>query len=148
MSLREQIAADMKQAMRAKDVARLDAVRLLRAEIQRREIDEKRELDDNNVLSVIQKIIKQGHDSITQFEKGGRYDLVEKELIMVRVLEAYVPEALGEIELRSLIDKALIETNAQSMKDMGSVMNALKVEIQGRADMSNVSKIVREKLQA
>ena len=148
MSLREQIAADMKQAMRAKDVARLDAVRLLRAEIQRREIDEKRELDDSNVLSVIQKIIKQGHDSITQFEKGGRYDLVEKELVMVRVLEAYVPEALGEIELRSLIDKALIETNAQSMKDMGSVMNALKVEIQGRADMSNVSKIVREKLQA
>ena len=138
----------MKQAMRAKDVARLDAVRLLRAEIQRREIDEKRELDDSNVLSVIQKIIKQGHDSITQFEKGGRYDLVEKELIMVRVLEAYVPEALGEIELRSLIEKALIETNAQSMKDMGSVMNALKVEIQGRADMSNVSKIVREKLQA
>ena len=148
MSLQKKIAADMKQAMRAKDVARLDAVRLLRAEIQRREIDEKRELDDNNVLSVIQKIIKQGHDSITQFEKGGRYDLVEKELIMVRVLEAYVPDALGEIELRSLIEKALIETNAQSMKDMGSVMNALKVEIQGRADMSNVSKIVREKLQA
>ena len=137
----------MKQAMRAKDVARLDAVRLLRAEIQRREIDEKRELDDSNVLSVIQKIIKQGHESITQFEKGGRYDLVEKELIMVRVLEAYVPEALGEIELRSLIDKALIETNARSMKDMGSVMNALKAEIQGRANMSDVSKIVQEKLQ-
>ena len=96
----------------------------------------------------MQKIIKQGHDSIRQFEKGKRYDLVEKELAMVRVLETYVPDALSEIELRSLIDKALIETNAQSMKDMGSVMNALKVEIQGRADMSNVSKIVREKLQA
>ena len=137
----------MKQAMRAKDVARLDAVRLLRAEIQRREIDEKKELDDYNVLSVIQKLIKQGHDSIRQFEKGKRYDLVEKELAMVRVLETYVPEALSKIELTSLIDKTLAKTNANSMKDMGSVMNALKVEIQGRADMSSVSKIVQEKLQ-
>ena len=137
----------MKQAMRAKDATRLDTVRLLRAEIQRREIDEKKELDDNNVLSVIQKIIKQGHDSIRQFEKGKRYDLVEKELAMVRVLETYVPEALSKIELTSLIDKTLAKTNANSMKDMGSVMNALKVEIQGRADMSSVSKIVQEKLQ-
>jgi len=147
VSLQKKIAADMKQAMRAKDATRLDAVRLLRAEIQRREIDEKKELDDNNVLSVIQKIIKQGHDSIRQFEKGGRHDLVEKELTMVRVLETYVPDALSEIELRSLIDKTLTKTNAKSMKDMGSVMNALKAEIQGRANMSDVSKIVQEKLQ-
>ena len=147
MALQKRIGADMKQAMRAKDATRLDAVRLLRAEIQRREIDEKKELDDYNVLSVIQKLIKQGHDSIRQFEKGKRYDLVEKELAMVRVLETYVPEALSKIELTSLIDKTLAKTNANSMKDMGSVMNTLKVEIQGRADMSSVSKIVQEKLQ-
>ena len=146
MSLREQITADMKEAMRARDTARLETVRLLRAAIQRREIDERIELDDDKVLSVIQKMIKQGRDSISQFEKGHRKDLVEKELVMVRLLEAYVPEALNERELISLIDKALNESKAQSIKDMGSVMSFLKTKIRGRADMSTVSTLVREKL--
>ncbi len=146
MSLREQITADMKEAMRARDTARLETVRLLRAAIQRREIDERIELDDDKVLSVIQKMIKQGRDSISQFEKGHRKDLVEKELVMVRLLEAYVPEALNERELISLIDKALNESKAQSIKDMGSVMSFLKTKIRGRADMSTVSALVREKL--
>ena len=146
MSLREQITADMKEAMRARDTARLETVRLLRAAIQRREIDERIELDDDKVLSVIQKMIKQGRDSISQFEKGHRKDLVEKELVMVRLLEAYVPEALNERELISLIDTALNESKAQSIKDMGSVMSFLKTKIRGRADMSTVSALVREKL--
>jgi hypothetical protein len=146
MSLREQITADMKEAMRARDTARLETVRLLRAAIQRREIDEHIELDDDKVLSVIQKMIKQGRDSIKQFEKGHRQDLVEKELVMVRLLEAYVPEALSDSELISLIDKALNEVKAQSIKDMGSVMGFLKTKIRGRADMSTVSTLVREKL--
>ena len=132
--------------MRARDTARLETVRLLRAAIQRREIDERIELDDDKVLSVIQKMIKQGRDSISQFEKGHRKDLVEKELVMVRLLEAYVPEALNERELISLIDKALNESKAQSIKDMGSVMSFLKTKIRGRADMSTVSALVREKL--
>ena len=146
MSLREQITADMKEAMRARDTARLETVRLLRAAIQRREIDERIELDDDKVLSVIQKMIKQGRDSISQFEKGHRKDLVEKELVMVRLLEAYVPEALNERELISLIDTALNESKAQSIKDMGSVMSFLKTKIRGRADMSTVSTLDREKL--
>ena len=129
MSLREQITADMKEAMRARDTARLETVRLLRAAIQRREIDERIELDDDKVLSVIQKMIKQGRDSIKQFEKGHRKDLVEKELVMVRLLEAYVPEALSDRELISLIDEALNEVKAQSIKDMGSVMSFLKTKI-------------------
>ena len=136
----------MKEAMRARDTARLETVRLLRAAIQRREIDERIELDDDKVLSVIQKMIKQGRDSISQFEKGHRKDLVEKELVMVRLLEAYAPEALNERELISLIDKALNESKAQSIKDMGSVMSFLKTKIRGRADMSTVSALVREKL--
>ena len=146
MSLREQITADMKEVMRARDSARLEAVRLLRAAIQRREIDERIKLDDDKVLSVIQKMIKQGRDSIKQFEKGHRQDLVEKELVMVRLLEAYVPEALSDRELISLINEALNEVKAQSIKDMGSVMSFLKTKIRGRADMTNVSTLVREKL--
>ena len=136
----------MKEVMRARDSARLEAVRLLRAAIQRREIDERIELDDDKVLSVIQKMIKQGRDSIKQFEKGHRQDLVEKELVMVRLLEAYVPEALSDRELISLINEALNEVKAQSIKDMGSVMSFLKTKIRGRADMTNVSTLVREKL--
>ena len=136
----------MKEAMRARDTARLETVRLLRAAIQRREIDERIELDDDKVLSVIQKMIKQGRDSISQFEKGHRKDLVEKELVMVRLLEAYVPEALSDRELISLINEALNEVKAQSIKDMGSVMGFLKTKIRGRADMSNVSALVRQKL--
>ena len=107
MSLREQITADMKEAMRARDTTRLEAVRLLRAAIQRREVDEQIELADDEVLSVIQKMIKQGRDSIEQFEKGDRQDLVEKETAMLTVLEPYLPNALSDEDLAALIDEAL-----------------------------------------
>ena len=146
MSLREQITADMKEAMRARDTARLQAVRLLRAAIQRREVDEQIELTDNEVLSVIQKMIKQGRDSIEQFEKGDRYDLVEKETAMLTVREPYLPDVLSGEDLAALIADALTHTNAESMRDMGQVMGWLKPKLQGKADMAAVSAVVRQKL--
>ena len=146
MSLREQITADMKEAMRARDTARLEVVRLLRAAIQRREVDEQIELADEEVLSVIQKMIKQGRDSIQQFEKGHRQDLVEKERAMLAVLEPYLPDALSDEDLAALISEALAHTNAESMRDMGQVMGWLKPKLQGRADMAAVSAAVREQL--
>ena len=146
MSLREQITADMKEAMRARDTVRLKAIRLLRAAIQRREVDEQIELTDDEVMSVIQKLIKQGRDSIEQFEKGDRQDLVEKEATMLAVFEHYLPDALSDEDLAALIAEALIHTNAESMRDMGQVIGWLKPKLQGRADMAKVSAAVREQL--
>ena len=146
MSLREHITADMKEAMRARDTTRLEAVRLLRAAIQRLEIDEQIELTDVEVLSVIQKMIKQGRDSIEQFEKGDRQDLVEKETAMLTVLEPYLPDALSDEDLAALIAEALTHTNAESIRDMGKIMGWLKPKLQGRVDMATVSAAVREQL--
>ena len=148
MSLREQITADMKDAMRAKAAVRLEAIRLLRAAIQRREVDERTELDDEEVLTVVQKMIKQGRDAIEQFEKGGRDDLVQKEAATLAVLETYLPEQLDDDKLAALIDQALTETDAQSMRDMGKVMGWLKTRVQGRADMGAVSASIKQKLPA
>lgn len=147
-TLKERIVAEMKEAMRARESVRLDAIRLLRAAIQRREIDERVELGDEEVLAVIQKMIKQGRDSIAQFEQGARDDLVQKEAAMLAVLETYLPEQLAEGELAELINKALIETDAQSVRDMGKVMGWLKPRIQGRADMGAVSSAIKQKLSA
>ena len=147
-TLKERIVAEMKEAMRARESVRLDAIRLLRAAIQRREIDERVELGDEEVLAVIQKMIKQGRDSIAQFEQGARDDLVQKEAAMLAVLETYLPEQLAEGELAELINKALIETDAQSVRDMGKVMGWLKPRVQGRADMGAVSSAIKQKLSA
>jgi len=145
-TLKERIVAEMKEAMRARESVRLDAIRLLRAAIQRREIDERVELGDEEVLAVIQKMIKQGRDSIAQFEQGARDDLVQKEAAMLAVLETYLPEQLAEGELAELINKALTETDAQSVRDMGKVMGWLKPRVQGRADMGTVSSAIKQKL--
>ncbi|MGE4648256.1 MAG: GatB/YqeY domain-containing protein [Arenicellales bacterium] len=147
-TLKERIVAEMKEAMRAKEAVRLDTIRLLRAAIQRREIDERVELGDEEVLAVIQKMIKQGRDSIAQFEQGARDDLVQKEAAMLAVLETYLPEQLAEGELTELINKALNETDAQSVRDMGKVMGWLKPHVQGRADMGTVSNAIKQKLSA
>ncbi len=147
-TLKERIVAEMKKAMRARESVRLDAIRLLRAAIQRREIDERVELGDEEVLAVIQKMIKQGRDSIAQFEQGARDDLVQKEAAMLAVLETYLPEQLAEGELAELINKALTETDAQSVRDMGKVMGWLKPRVQGRADMGAVSSAIKQKLSA
>ncbi|MEC9329045.1 MAG: GatB/YqeY domain-containing protein [Pseudomonadota bacterium] len=148
MSLQARIIADMKEAMRAKDQPRLEAVRLLRAAIQRREVDERIELDDDGVLTIVQKMIKQGRDAIEQFERGKRSDLVDSETKTLKVLEVYLPKQLDESEIEQLLDQAMGETGADSQRDMGKVMGWLRPRIQGRADMGSVSSAVKQRLSA
>jgi len=146
--LKDRIASDMKEAMRAKDAVRLESIRLLRAAIQRREVDERVTLNDEDVVVVLQKMVKQGKDSIDQFTNGGRDDLVAKEAATLAILETYLPEQLDPAELSRLIDQALSETGAQGVRDMGKVMAWLKPHVQGRADMGAVSAKIKEKLPA
>ncbi|MEK9785979.1 MAG: GatB/YqeY domain-containing protein [Gammaproteobacteria bacterium] len=145
-ALKDRIGAEMKEAMRAKDAIRLESIRLLRAAIQRREVDDRVELTDDEVVAVLQKMIKQGKDSIEQFSKGGRDDLVAKEVATLAVLETYLPEQIDADELSALIETALSETGAQGVRDMGKVMAWLKPKVQGRADMGAVSALIKEKL--
>lgn len=145
-ALKDRIGTEMKEAMRAKDAIRLESIRLLRAAIQRREVDDRVELTDDEVVSVLQKMIKQGKDSIEQFSKGGRDDLVAKEVATLAVLETYLPEQIDADELSALIETALSETGAQGVRDMGRVMAWLKPKVQGRADMGAVSALIKEKL--
>jgi hypothetical protein len=148
MDLRSRIDEDMKAAMRSRDSRRLDAIRMLRAAIQRREVDERTTLDDAAIVAVIEKQIKQGRDSIAQFEAGGRPDLVEHEAAAIEVFEAYLPERLDDDELAALVDQAIAETGATAVRDMGKVMAWLKPRIQGRADMGAVSGAVKTRLSA
>ena len=144
--MKDKILSDMKDAMKAKDKSRVMALRLLRASIQRREIDERIELDDASVLSVIQKMIKQGKDSIEQFEKGNRQDLVDKENVTLQVLEEYLPKQLTDAEIETLLDNAFEETGAETIKEMGKVMGWLKPKLQGKADMGSVSAKIKQRL--
>jgi uncharacterized protein YqeY len=144
--LKDQILKDMKDAMRSKDKDRLQAIRLLRAGIQRREVDDRVELDQAGVVSVIEKMIKQGKDSITQFAKGNRQDLVAKEEVMLVVLEEYLPKQLSEAEVDALIDDAFAATGAKTIKEMGKVMSWIKPKGQGKVDMGLVSAKIRKKL--
>lgn len=146
MSLREQIAEDMKAAMRAKDTTRLEAIRMLRAAIQRREVDERITLDDGAVLVVIEKLVRQGQESIQQFEAASRTDLVAKEQASLAVFASYQPTPLSPDEVEALISAALTETQATSIKDMGKVVARVKPELQGRADMARVSARIKERL--
>lgn len=143
MGLKDTISEDIKTAMRAKDELRRGTLRLLAAAIQRREIDERITLDDEQVLAVIQKLIKQGREAIRQFEAGSRQDLVDKENNEIAIWEAYLPQQLGASELEELVAAAVNETGATSIKDMGRVMGILKPRIQGRADMGQVSALVK-----
>ena len=138
--------ADMQSAMREKDSTRLNAIRLLRAALQRREVDERETLDDEGVLGIIQKMIKQSRDAITQFESGQRNDLVEKELSLILVLQQYLPQQLDEAAIIESVDAAISEHGASGLRDMGKVMVQLKAQLQGRADMGQVSALVKEKL--
>ena len=134
--------------MRAKESVRLESIRLLRAAIQRREVDERIELNDEDIVAVLQKMIKQGKDAISQFEKGGRDDLVQKEAATITVLETYLPEQLDAEKIATLIDEAVAATGAESVRDMGKVMGWLKPHVQGRADMGAVSASIKQKLPA
>ena len=146
MSLKDRIKDDVKQAMRAKDQARLDALRMLAAAIQRREVDERIALDDAQVLATIDKLVKQGRESIDQYEKGGRADLVTKEKADLAILQSYLPKPLGDAEVDQLIAAAIAETGAASIKDMGKVMGVLKPKLQGRADMGQVGARIKSRL--
>lgn len=146
MSLRDQINDDLKSAMRSGDAARRDTIRLLTAALKQREVDERKVLTDADVLAVIEKMIKQRRDSITQFEQGGRQDLADKEKQELALLQAYMPQALGEDELAAAIAAAVGETGAAGPADMGKVMAVLKPKLAGRADMGKVSAAVKAKL--
>jgi len=146
MSIKQTISEDMKTFMRAKDTARLGAVRLLQASIKQKEIDDRVELTDDQVLSVIQKMLKQRKDSIEAYQKADRQDLIDQEQLEIDVLSKYMPETLTDDEVSKIIDEVISEVNATDMKDMGKVVGVLKSKISGRADMGQVSKIVREKL--
>lgn len=136
----------MKAALRESDKPRLSTIRMLLAAIQRREIDERIELDDGSVLQVIEKLVKQGAESAKQFAAGGRDDLVAKEKAEIEILKAYLPEPLSNTELDTLIDAAMQSTGASSIKDMGKVMSAIRKQAQGRVDMGAVSGRVKAKL--
>jgi uncharacterized protein YqeY len=138
----------MKAAMRAKDAARLSAIRLLLAAIKQREVDERIELDDANVLSVIEKMIKQRRESIAQFEKAARTDLADAEKAEVQVLSAYLPAQMSDAEIQREVDSTIFAAGASGPKDMGKVMALLKPRLAGKADMGKVSGLVKAKLSA
>ena len=146
MSLRDRINNDLKDAMRAGDTRRRDALRLLTAALKQKEVDERKSLGDGEVVSVVDKMIKQRRDSIGQFEQGGRTDLAEAEQFEISVLQTYMPEALSDADIDAAIASAISETGANAPADMGKVMGPLKAKLAGRADMAKVSARVKAKL--
>ena len=146
MSLKAQITEDMKAAMRAKDAARLSAIRLLLAAMKQREVDERVELSDADILSIIEKMLKQRRDSVTQFEAGRRQDLADVEKFEIGVLSGYMPQQLTEAEIAAEVAAAVAAVGAKAMQDMGKVMALLKPKLAGRADMAKVSALVKAKL--
>ena len=146
MSLKARIQEDMKAAMRGGDKRRLGVVRLILAAVKQREVDERIELDDAQVTIVLDKMLKQRRESLSQYEQAGRADLAEQERYEMEVVQAYLPQPLSTTEIAALIAAAIIETGASGIKDMGKVMALLKPQIQGRADMSAVSAQIKAKL--
>ena len=146
MDLRTQITEEMKTAMRARDTQRLSAIRLLLAAIKQKEVDERKDLTDQDVIAVVEKMIKQRRESIVQYEKAARADLAGVERFELGVLQAYMPQALSESEVEAAIVAAVTESGAQSGRDMGKVMGVLKSELAGKADMSVVSALVKARL--
>jgi uncharacterized protein len=146
MTLKERIVEDMKTAMRSGEKDRLAVIRLLQAAIKQREVDERITLDDAQITSVLEKMIKQRKESIAAFEKGARADLVAKENSEIVILQPYLPAQLGEAELDALIAEAIASTGAASIKDMGKVMGVLKAKAAGRADMGAVGARIKAKL--
>ena len=146
MVLKTRIQEDVKNALRSHERERLGVLRLISAAIKQKEVDERIELNDEQVLAVLDKMIKQRRESIDQFGQGGREDLVAKERYELELIQAYLPEPLGADELAALIQSAIRELDAKSLRDMGPVMNALRGQVQGRADMKAVSQAVKAQL--
>jgi uncharacterized protein YqeY len=147
-TLKDQITADMKDAMRAKDKERLGTIRLILAAIKQREVDERIELDDTQVLAVLDKMLKQRRDSIKQYRDGGREELAAVEENEIVVIQHYLPAALSDEEVDALIEEAVADSGAAGMQDMGKVMAQLKPQLQGRADMGQVSGKIKARLTA
>jgi uncharacterized protein YqeY len=146
MSLKATVTEDMKTAMRAKDAPRLSTIRLLLAAIKQREVDERRELSDADIVSVIEKMIKQRRDSVEQYTKGNRPDLADVEQAEIVVLQGYMPRAMSDAEVEAAIAAALAASGARGMADMGKLMAVLKPQLAGKADMGKVSALVKAKL--
>jgi hypothetical protein len=146
MSLKHQITEDMKTAMRAKDSARLGAIRLLQAAIKQREVDERIELTDADVISAIEKMLKQRRDSIAAYESANRDDLADIEKYEVSVLQTYLPQQLTEAEVLSILEKVVLDTGAAGIKDMSKVMAAIKPLVAGKADMGKISGLIKTRL--
>ncbi len=146
MSLKNRITEDMKTAMRARDTARLGAIRLLLAAIKQIEVDQRIEPDDTVIIGIIEKMIKQRKDSISQFQGAGRQDLVDAERFEVEVISAYMPQPLSAAEVAAIITAAVAESGARSMQEMGRVMAIVKPQLAGRADMGQVSAAIKAKV--
>jgi uncharacterized protein len=146
MALKDRITEDMKTAMRAGEKERLATIRLILSAVKQREVDERISLDDSQVLAAIEKMVKQRKEAITQFEAGGRADLVAKETAEIAILQTYLPTQMSDAEVDGLIAEAIASTGAASIKDMGKVMAAVKTKAQGRADMGAVSARIKQKL--
>lgn len=144
--LKSRLIEDMKTALKAGDKRRLGIIRLINAAIKQREVDERIELDDSQVLAVLDKMIKQRRDSVTQYEAAGREDLADQERYEIGVCQEYLPAALNEAEITALIESALVASGATSVKEMGKVMAILKPQVQGRADVGAVSSLVKKRL--
>ncbi len=147
MSLKSQVIDDMKAAMKAKDKKLLGTIRLLTAAIKQIEVDERRELSDDDTVAVVVKMVKQRKDSAKQYQDADRNDLAEQELYEISVLEKYLPEQLSESDIEDLIEKAIASVGAQGMQDMGKVMGMLRSQLAGRADMGLVSQKIKSQLQ-
>lgn len=145
-TLKDQLQSDVKAAMKSRDKRSLGALRLIMAELKRREVDERIELQDQDILVILEKMTKQRRDSLTQYEAAGRSDLAEQEQFELDLIAAYMPEPIGEDELTAMVEAAITTTGASAMADMGKVMAVLKSEVQGRADMGQVSRIVKASL--
>jgi uncharacterized protein YqeY len=146
MSLKATISEDMKNAMRAKDSARLGAIRLLQSAIKQREVDERIELSDQDVIAVIEKMLKQRRDSISAYESANRQDLADVEKFEVSVLQNYLPQALTDDEINEILEKSVVETGASGIKDMSKVMAAIRPLVVGRADMAKISGLIKSRL--
>ena len=144
--LKTQLTDDMKAAMKGGDKSRLAVIRLINAAIKQREVDERIELNDEQVLAVLDKMVKQRRDSIKQYTDAGRTDLADVEQAEVEIIQGYLPAALSDEEIAAIIEQAISETGASSMADMGKVMGKVKPQVQGRADMGAVSGLVKAKL--
>jgi hypothetical protein len=146
MALKERIQDDLKAAMRARDKDRVAALRLVMAALKQREIDERITLNDGEIIGVLERMIKQRRESIDQFRSGGREDLATQEAFEIDLIQAYLPQALSAEEIETLVARAVAESGAQSLRDMGKVMNVIKSQAQGRVDMAVVSRLVKERL--